>query len=366
VTIAHRKRTRATDTAGDVIEWLLASKEPAVRWLARTEVLGLDGSDAGVRRDKAKILDGPIVSTLLGLDDGREKPPHPYAKWHGAHWRLVSLVELGIPAGDPRAIHQFDRVLAWLANPRHVAAVPVIQGRARRCGSQEGNALAVASRLGQVDDPRVQLIASNLVRWQWPDGGWNCDIKPAASHSSFHESISPMWGLAEYAKATGDRSARAAASRTADFVLRHEVYRSERTGEPLNPSVTIPRWPPYWRYDMLRGLTILGRAGKLPDRRTEAALDELLRRRKPDGTWRATKRWWKAPGSPTQGEAVDWRADETEDRMITIWALATLRAAGRSANVRNGALAGQMSDAIPSVHAPAGLHEGIATTTRRR
>ena len=330
MTVAERPSARATDVDGHVVGWLLASKEPAVRWLARAEALGLDQSDADVRRDRAKILDGALVSTLLGFEDGRNKPLHPYAKWHGAHWRLVSLVELGIPVGEPRAVEQLDRVLAWLANPSHVKRVPVIQGRPRRCGSQEGNALAVASRLGQTDDPRVQLIADNVVRWQWPDGGWNCDLKPAASHSSFHESISPLWGLVEYAKATGDRSARAAASRTADFVLRHEIFRSERTGQPMHPAVMVPRWPPYWHYDFLRGLTILARAGKLPTRRAEAALDELLRQRKPDGTWRATKRWWKPPGSATQSEAVDWRDDETEDRMITIWALGALRAGGRA------------------------------------
>jgi len=28
---------------------------------------------------------------------------HPYSKWTGAHWRLVSLVELGVPATDAKA-----------------------------------------------------------------------------------------------------------------------------------------------------------------------------------------------------------------------------------------------------------------------
>jgi hypothetical protein len=309
--------------------WLLASSEPAVRWLTRTRVLGLDVKDAEVRRDRKAILDGPIVSELLNHEPDRARP-HPYAKWAGAHWRLVSLVELGIPVGEPRAIGQLDPVLRWLTNPGHLRGVPVINGRARRCGSQEGNALAVATLLGQTADPRVQQIAENLVRWQWPDGGWNCDRKPAASHSSFHESISPMWGLLEYANATGHTGARKAVKKTADFVLRHHVFRSERTGEPMHPSMMVAHWPPYWHYDFLRGLTILGRAGALRDRRVNAALDELLAQRQPDGTWRAGRRWWTPPGRKGTGiEAVDWSEDETDDRLITIAALSAFRAAGR-------------------------------------
>ena len=33
----------------------------------------------------------------------REYPGHPYKKWQGAHWRLVSLVELGVTQADDRA-----------------------------------------------------------------------------------------------------------------------------------------------------------------------------------------------------------------------------------------------------------------------
>jgi hypothetical protein len=47
----------------------------------------------------------------------------------------------------------------------------------------------VCSRLGLVDDSRVQYLAESLIDWQWPDGGWNCDKRPSANHSSFYESL---------------------------------------------------------------------------------------------------------------------------------------------------------------------------------
>lgn len=143
------------------IAWLLASPEPAIRHLTRRELLGKTSS-----ADQGRVLDGPLVRGLLDgpqPDGGFEV--HAYGKWRGAHWRLVSLVELGIPAGEPRAVAALETVLAWLMGVSH-RRVPVIGGRARRCASQEGNALAVASRLGLADDARVRLLASSLVRWQ--------------------------------------------------------------------------------------------------------------------------------------------------------------------------------------------------------
>jgi hypothetical protein len=76
--------------------------------------------------------------------------------------------------------------------------VKVIDGLARRCASQEGNALAVACRLGMAGDPRAELLARSLADWQWPDGGWNCDPRASGRRSSFHESLPPTWGLHEY------------------------------------------------------------------------------------------------------------------------------------------------------------------------
>ena len=107
----------------------------------------------------------------------------------------------------------------------------MIDGLTRRCGSQEGNALAVCCRLGLADDPRVQLLAESLVGWQWPDGGWNCDKKASGRRSSFNESLPPMWGLHEYWVATGEEAAREAALRTAELLLDHRIFRLGGTGE---------------------------------------------------------------------------------------------------------------------------------------
>jgi hypothetical protein len=307
------------------VAWLLASDEPAVRFLTRRDVLGEDPT-----HDREQILKGPKVQALL---DGQQADGGfgvaAYSKWTGAHWRLVSLVELGVPAGHEQACAAAGTVLEWLTGGHHRSRVQTIDGRMRAHASQEGNALAVSCRLGRATDPRVRLLAESLVAWQWPDGGWNCDVRSRGERSSFHESLVPMWGLHEYAAATGDRAAGDAARRTAVLLLEHRLFRCLRTGEPIHPSWTALHYPPYWHYDILQALLILSRMGLADDPRASDALDVLEQRRLKDGRWRTGGAWWYHPDARSgRTEVVDWGRSGPNE-MVTLNALRCLRAAGR-------------------------------------
>jgi hypothetical protein len=304
------------------IEWLLQSNEPGVVFQAQRDLL-----DEPEPPDASRVLEGPWVRALLGgqqADGGFGV--NVYAKWAGAHWRLVSLVELGVPAGEPRCVAAAETVLAWLTGKGHRAGVRTIDGLVRRCASQEGNALAVCCRLGLAGDPRVRLLAESLVEWQWPDGGWNCDKKATGYRSSFNESLPPMWGLHEYWAATGEVAAREAAERTAELFLEHRLFRTLATGEPIHPSFVTLHYPPFWHYDVLQALVVLARLGLAGDPRAADGLALLEERRLPDGRWRAGGRWWKPPGTKGSNvEVVDWGSGPSE--MLTLNALRVLRAA---------------------------------------
>jgi hypothetical protein len=313
------KRTRLA------VEWLLASNEPAIRVMARRDLL-----DEPAGNDAEHILDGPKVRALFaGQQPDGGFGVHPYKKWTGAHWRLVSLTELEIPAGEPRAHRMAETVLDWLTSDRHRSAIPTINGRVRRCASQEGNAIAACSRLGLADDPRVALLAQSLVAWQWPDGGWNCDRRPEANHSSMHETLIPTWGLHQYAEATGDTAAGAAARRAADFLLEHRLFRSHRTGSIVDPRWLDLRYPPYWHYNVLHGLLVLSQMGRAPDPRASEALDIIEERRLADGRWRPNGYWWRPRDKSGSGiDVADWGRGGPNE-MITLNALRVLRAADR-------------------------------------
>ncbi len=241
---------------------------------------------------------------------------HPYSKWTGAHWRLVSLVELGVPAGNRRARAAARTVLDWVADPRHTAAA--VKGLERRHASMEGNAIAVCCRLGMARDGRVRHLVDVLLRSQWPDGGWNCDHNPDARRSSFHETLAPIWGLVEYHRATGDRTARAAADRAAELLLEHRMFRSIRTGDVIEAEWRHIHWPHYWHYDYFHGLRAIAMLGRLADPRAGEALETLRAARRSDGTWRVSGRKYWRPGT----EVVDW-GDARE--IVTPAALALLQ-----------------------------------------
>jgi hypothetical protein len=226
---------------------------------------------------------------------------HPYSKWRGAHWRLVSLVELRVPKTNRAARAAANQVLGWIASPRWQKP-KAIRGLERRHASMEGNALAVCCRLGLARDPRVRSLVDVLVRAQWPDGGWNCDRASGAHRSSFHETLAPIWGLVEYHRATGDPEALNAARRGCELLLEHRLFRSTKTGQVIHPEWTRIHWPHYWHYDVFQGLRAVQMLGRLDDARAADARQLLLDRRLPDGTWRADgRRYWR-PAT----EAVDW------------------------------------------------------------
>jgi hypothetical protein len=252
----------------------------------------------------------------------RDYGVHAYGKWRGAHWRLASLVDLGVEPGHPGAALAAEQTLDWLASPSRLHRIHkrVIDGRVRRCASQDGFALYNCLRAG-IGDPRLNTLAESLVATQWPDGGWNCDVRPEASHSSFNESWGPLLGLAAY-------GAKDAAARAAEFFLLHRVYKSHRTGEPAHPAVLELRYPAYWHFDVLVGLVVLQRSVGLGDPRTADALDYVESKRRPDGTWHVDGKWWKRPGSKGSNvEAVDW--GDTADELLTERAQSVLAAAGR-------------------------------------
>ncbi len=240
---------------------------------------------------------------------------HPYSKWTGAHWRLVSLVELGVPRSSLAARAAAGTVLDWIAAPSDPI---VVRGRERRHASMEGNALAVCCRLGLARDPRVRRVVDVLLRSQWTDGGWNCDRDPAAHRSSFHESLAPIWGLVEYHRATGDTDSLVAANRGGDLLLDHHIFRARRTGRVIQSEWLHIHWPHYWHYDFFHGLRAIAMLGRIRDSRAAEARALLLSRRMPDGTWRADgRRYWRGAT-----EAVNWGDAQL---VVTAAALAMLK-----------------------------------------
>ena len=102
---------------------------------------------------------------------------HPYQKWQGPHWTLVWLALIDYPPGDETLQPMMDQVYRWLLAR---ASCPARERRpARRtasgvCGSRRETRSGTRSAWAWRTSGRPSS-SDRLIRWQWPDGGWNCD-----------------------------------------------------------------------------------------------------------------------------------------------------------------------------------------------
>lgn len=309
-TVRRRPAVRqVTPTGGrtGLIDWLLGSSEPSIRLMVAQDT-------AGAGRDRIRVLRRAVaasdrVTTLLSgrAADGRI-PGHPYrAKWTGAHWVLVTLAELGYPAGDPDLIPLREQVLSWLFSPAYLDSLGSVHGLPRLHGSIEGNALWAMLRLGLADD-RADLLAHRLRTSQWPDGGWNCDRRATGHTSSFHESLIPLRALALHDRMRSDAASAAAAAAAAELFLRRRLYRRMRNGRVMHPGFVQLHYPCYWHYDVLFGLAVLAETGHIRDPRCGSALDLLESKRLPDGGFPAEQRFYRpaTASARSQVSLVDW------------------------------------------------------------
>jgi hypothetical protein len=315
-----------------VIDRLLASEEPSIRYKVCLNVLGEDPASKSLRQLQSEIKSSPRVNLLLVERNAEGRIPYPtYNKWYGAHWVIVCLAEIDYPSGDEALIPLCDQVVAGWLSEEHLKKIKTIENRVRRCASQQGNALYAVLALGLADQ-RADELAARLIGWQWPDGGWNCDKKPSADHSSFYESLIPLRALALYARLRKSSEAQAAAARTADFFLRHYLYRRETDGVVINPEFLELHYPCYWRYDILFGLKVMAEAGYIHDPRCSEALDRLEANRLLDGGFPAHDRYYQVSTKPGGScSRVGWGVTSRKkmNEFVTLDALTVLKAAGR-------------------------------------
>ncbi len=273
-----------------------------------------------------------IFKTLLSEQqkDGTI-PHHPYSKWKGAHWVLLQLADLGYPPGGRELIPLRNQVYEWLLSESHLKSVKIINDKARRCGSQEGNAIFSTLTLG-ISDQRVEQLISNLVKWQWPDGGWNCDKKPSAHTSSFHEALPPFRALALHARITACKTSRRAAEKAAELFLSREMFLRKKDGKVMDPGFKKLAYPAYWHYNILAGLKAMAEVGLINDPRCRPALDLLESKRLPDGGWPAEVKYYRVSGEEANGTTlVDWGGASKikSNPYVTADARLVLRSAGR-------------------------------------
>ena len=156
---------------------------------------------------------------------------------------------------------------------------PFLHGETEPCIN--GRILGIGSYFKEPND----ALANQLLAERLEDGGWNCEA-PKSRRSSFHSTICVLEGLLEYQRARRKSAAFTKARKKAEnYLLERHMLRSLRTGDVINKRWLRFSFPPFWHYDVLRGLDYLRNAGIKPDSRVHEAIETVMARRHQNGRW---------------------------------------------------------------------------------
>ncbi|MGB5371246.1 MAG: hypothetical protein WBN18_12525 [Flavobacteriaceae bacterium] len=142
----------------------------------------------------------------------------------------------------------------------------------------------------QVPEYQLLSIIDFILDQHMQDGGFNCrSNRSGAVHSSLHTSLSVLEGFLEYGNngykyRLGDVQKAAIAAE--EFVLMHQLFRSDKTGKTIDEKFLRLSYPRRWRYDILSALDYFQAANTTWDQRMQPAMDVLLKKRKKDGSWK--------------------------------------------------------------------------------
>jgi len=311
--------------------FLSGHPDPIIRWKTARCLSGKTLSMAENGKMRQELATSPIIQQLLRdqKEDGRI-PYHPYDKWFGSHWVLSILADLGFPGGESLK-PLLDQCYEWLLSKDHQKNIRMINGRVRRCASQEGNCIFYSLALGLADDRTEELVA-RLLKWQWEDGGWNCDKRPEAAISSFNESLIPLRGLTCYTNLTGDPKAKLAINRAAEVFLKRHLIKRVRDGSIIDQNFVKLHYPNYWHYDVLFALKVMAEAGFVNDYRCNEGLDIVESKRLSDGGYPAEEKYYRVDEKKLSGHSrVDWGGTSKvhSNPFVSLDALYVLNNSGR-------------------------------------
>lgn len=141
----------------------------------------------------------------------------------------------------------------------------------------------------KTNESDLKSIVDCILAQIMPDGGFNCRSNRFTTvHSSLHTTLSVLEGITEYElnefKYRLKELVKAKKS-AIEFILKHQLFISDRTGEIINKDFLRFSYPRRWRYDILSALDYFQYAKVKWDDRMKPAIQILLKKQNKDSTW---------------------------------------------------------------------------------
>ena len=265
-----------------LLEWLLAG-DVSVQFQVRRDLLGEERPDL-----QSRIAGEGWGARFLAArrPDGHWGRGFYQPKWISTHYTLLDLRHLAIAPDQPQCAASAALVLREHKGPDGGINPSRFIEQSDVCVN--GMFLTYGCYFG-VDEGALQSVVDFVIGQQMDDGGFNCMAnRQGAVHSSLHSTISLLEGIHEYA-ANGYQyrlpALQAIAGQAREFILAHQLFRSDHTGETISKQMLMLSYPSRWYYDILRALAYFQHSDCPYDPRMQPALEVLLKKRRKDLRW---------------------------------------------------------------------------------
>lgn len=269
-------------TSGEITKWLLQG-DVAIQYQVHRDLLDTERQDLQSRIEK-EGWGAAFLSKRRA--DGHWGQRFYQPKWTSSHYTLWDLRNLCISPKCKPARDSINMIVDEVKgsdggiNPHTELALSDV--------CINGHFLNYAAYFG-IDEPKLHSVVDFVLSQIMPDGGFNCcSNRSGARHSSLHTTISILEGLEEY-RINGYsyklRELEEAKQSSIEFILIHQLFKSDRTGEIIHKDFLRLPYPSRWKYDILRALDYFQYA-KIPwDDRMTPAIEVIKSKRRKDGTW---------------------------------------------------------------------------------
>ncbi len=208
-------------------------------------------------------------------------------KWISTHYTLLDLRNLCLSRHHKQVRQSIHIVLDTpKSSDGGIALGPSTAQRSDVCVN--GMFLNYASYFG-VDEEKLHSIVDCILGELMPDGGFNCrSTRSGARHSSLHTTISVLEGLYEFIKVGNSyrlADLLAAKSSAEEFILLHQLFLSDHTGEIIHKDFLKLTYPCRWKYNILRAMDYFQYAEVPWDNRMQKAVDVLINQQNKAHTW---------------------------------------------------------------------------------
>ena len=265
-----------------IINWLLKG-DVSIQYQVYRDLLEIDREDIRKRIAKegwgAKFLSKRNPDGIWG-----QKFYQP--KWTSSHYTLLDLRYLCISPDNTLIKSSIDLITDSEKGPDGGIKPIGLDQKSDVC--LNGMFLNYASYF-KTEEEKLKSVIDFILSQVMKDGGFNCrSNRSGAVHSSLHSTLSVLEGIKEY-EFNGYKyrldELKKAAQTSKEFILMHQLFISDRTGEIIHKDFLKLTYPGRWRYDILKALDYFQYSKTKWDDRMNPAIEVLLKKRNKDMTW---------------------------------------------------------------------------------